>query len=372
MQAENTEQKIQYILNEHGKLETIPQEDAVPIEHPVKYRLKNAFEVFVQVRRTENYWISNYGRCINNLNKKNFYEHKTGGHVHYTIFQVERRLLPVKTKRGRSAQKYETVIEKSKRETSPEELVAETFLVQYKGRKKIWHKNGDMDDNWYKNLIYVSEEEYKRLKFTEVSIEDLGLKQEYIEYQNKATNEVYAIYNSIRSRCKNTRSDKQDKNVAKCYEDAEMCQEWADNPKNFLRWYLEHYYAVGDESMAVDKDLLGNGSKIYSPDTCCILPQGLNTLLTNCKKRYKDGENKDNTLPLGVRYSGRTGRYFATITLWGGNQIVKLSEWDTLEEAFEEYKMMKEADNRTVIAKYKNSIPDNIYQALLQVEIRPY
>ena len=31
---------------------------------------------------------------------------------------------------------------------------------------------------------------------------------------------------------------------------------------------------------------------MYSPENCCILPQGLNTLLTNCKKHYFEGQGK--------------------------------------------------------------------------------
>lgn len=36
--------------------------------------------------------------------------------------------------------------------------------------------------------------------------------------------------------------------------------------------------------MAVDKDLMFPGNKEYAPDKCCILPQTLNTMLSNCKK----------------------------------------------------------------------------------------
>ena len=69
--------------------------------------------------------------------------------------------------------------------------------------------------------------------------------------------------------------------------------------------------------MAVDKDLFGNGSKVYSPETICILPQGLNTLLANSKKHYKDGETPDNVLPLGVRYNGKVNKYYGQITYFG-------------------------------------------------------
>ena len=51
---------------------------------------------------------------------------------------------------------------------------------------------------------------------------------------------------------------------------------------------------------------------------------------------------------------------------------ITLSEWGTPEEAFAEYKMMKQADILLVIAMYKEKIPDYIYNALLKVEVKPY
>lgn len=369
--TEAKEPKIQYILDEQGNLTEMLKDDAVPVEFPVKYKLQNAFEVFVRVKGSENYWISNYGRCINNLmhkDKMKFYEHKQGD-VHYTIFEITRKEVPKRTKKGRKKE-YKIVEERHRRESSPAKLVAETFLVSYKGRDKVWHKDGDKTNNWYKNLIYIPESKYLDLKKGKIKLEDLHLEQEYIEYENKANYEAYKIYNAIRVRCKNTR--KEDEEVSECYREAYMCQEWVDNSKSFIRWYLDHFYTVGDESMAVDKDLFGNGSKIYSPETCCILPQGLNTLLTNSKKSYNVGESPENTLPFGVRYSGKRKKYYGEITFTGTGKAITLSEWDTPEEAFAEYKVMKQADILLVAAKYKESIPEYIYKALLTIEVKPY
>lgn len=66
MELNNTEMKIQYILDESKNLAEIPLTDMRPVEHPIKYKLVSAFEVFVRVPGTENYWISNYGRGVNN------------------------------------------------------------------------------------------------------------------------------------------------------------------------------------------------------------------------------------------------------------------------------------------------------------------
>lgn len=405
---DTTESKMQFILDENGELQEIPKDECRPVEYPIKYKLKNAFEVFVRVDGTENYWISNYGRCVNNLNRKDkntFYKHKEGK-CHYTVFEINNQIVSypaIKLKNGnkkpnKKKERIERVFsantpeeecnlileekqkgndkriylmqkERYKRDTTPGDLVADAFLVKYKGRFKVWHKDGDETNNWYKNLITVAEQDYKNLKAGKVTWQELNLEQEYIEYENKASLQAYIIYNGILERCRDTADNDR---IGKCYDKTKMWQGWIDNPKAFVRWYLEHYYECGDESMQVDKDLFGNGSDMYHPDFCCILPQGLNVLLANAKKHYKEDETPDNVLPLGVRYSGRTGKYTSEIIFTGAEKSIVLSEWDTAEGAFEEYKLMKKADILRVAAQYKESIPDYIYEALLKVEVEPY
>ena len=357
----STDTKMQYILDENGELAEITKDKCKPVEYPINYKLKNAFEVFVRVDDTENYWISNYGRCVNNyLSVKNskkdnlhgykFYEHKQGK-CHYTIFEIE--------KDGSTW----------KRETSPEDLVVDTFLVKYKGRFKVWHKDGDESNNWYKNLLTVSPQDYKDLKAGKVTWQELNLEQEYIEYENKASSHAYKVYDGILARCKDTVDNE---NVRDCYNKSTMWQKWLDDPKEFVKWYLYHYYECDGEEMDVDKDLFGDGSGMYHEDFCCILPKGLNTLLANSKKHYEKGQTPENSLPLGVRYNSKTNKYYGEIQFTGTDRQISLSEWDTPEEAFAEYKIMKQADILLVVAKYKESIPDYIYDRFLTVEVKPY
>lgn len=346
--------KVQYILNEQGELTEIPKEQCRPVEYPINYKLKNAFEVFVRVEDTENYWISNYGRTVNNLNHKDkntFYAHKEGK-CHLTIYEIDKR----------DGSRW-------KRDTTPEDLVADTFLVSYRGRCKIWHKDGDYTNNWYKNLLYVNEKDYKDLKAGKVTWQELNLEQEYIEYENKAGVQARKAYERIKTRCGDTVNND---NVRSCYDKSIMWQVWLDNPKEFIKWYLEHYYECNGEEMDVDKDLFGDGSGMYHEDFCCLLPKGLNTLLANSKKHYEEGQTPENTLPLGVRYNSKTNKYHAEIQFTGTERAIPLSEWDTAEEAFAEYKMMKQADILMVVAKYKKDIPDYIYDKFLTVEVKPY
>ncbi len=193
--------------------------------------------------------------------------------------------------------------------------------------------------------------------------------QEYIEYENKASHQAYKVYNGIKARCGDIKGKD---NIHVCYDKSIMWQVWLDDPKKFVKWYLEHYYEVDGEEMDVDKDLFGDGSGMYHPNFCCILPKGLNTMLANSKKHYFEGKTEGNSLPLGVKYNSKLNKYYGEITFTGAERTIPLSYYDTPEEAFAEYKVMKKADILMVAAKYKESIPDYIYDALLKVEVQPY
>lgn len=49
--------------------------------------------------------------------------------------------------------------------------------------------------------------------------------------------------------------------------------------------------------------------------------------------------------PLGVRYDERIKMYYGEIKPYGHDEVIRLSHWDTPEQAFVEYKKHKQADN---------------------------
>ena len=399
------EREVQYILEENKKLVEISKELCKSVNFPIKYRLTSAFEVFVRVEGTESYWVSNYGRCVNNLrhkDKNTFYEHRTG-QCHYSIYEIEKqidkcpfkqlksgniKLDESKSKRVRllsldltedecnaileelqskdEKRKYYIKTARYQTETSPEQLVAKHFLAPNRYGTKVWHKDGNKENNWYKNLMWVTTQEYKDLQDGKISCEDLKPRQEYIEYENKASAAVNKHYGTIKSRCGDTTNKDY---IRDCYNNTTMCQKWLDDPRDFAKWYFEHYYEIEGESMAVDKDLFGDGSNMYSPETCCILPQSLNSFIANCKRHYY-GDSRENALPMGVIRT-RDG-YCSKILLSSTGEEIRLSEWNTPEEAFAEYKVIKQADIKLVAAKYKGKIPDYIYNKLLTLEVKPY
>lgn len=131
-------------------------------------------EVFVLVNDTNNYWMSNHGRLINNLHGK-FYMHKTG-YAHYTLSGIDRKI-----------------------ETYTDKLVAEHFLENPKNYKKIWHIDRNKNNCYYRNLIWVNNEEYIDLECGILLVEELGRQQGYIPYITLKSNTAYSIWNGIYS-----------------------------------------------------------------------------------------------------------------------------------------------------------------------------
>lgn len=294
-------------------------------------------EVFILVNGTSNYWISNHGRLVGNRRNGKFHMHKTG-YAHFTLSGTEKKI-----------------------ETYTDKLVAEHFLENASKYKRIWHIDGDIENCFYRNLVWVDHKEYRDLNSGNLPLEELGRQQEYIPYITLKSNAAYSIWNGIYMRCYIDNNG------------SSMCDLWRYNKDSFAEWWSSEYYECDGESMAVDKDLLFPGNKEYAPDKCCIIPQTLNTMLSNCKKhRLPKWKTAKMDLPLGVRYDSRMKMYYGEIRPCGHDEVIRLSYWETPEEAFEEYKRHKQADILIMADKYKNKVPKKVYDALLRVEVQPY
>ena len=114
-------------------------------------------EVFVLVNGTNNYWISNHGRLVNNL-RGGFHMHKRG-YAHYTLSGIDKKI-----------------------EAYTDRLVAEHFLERPDRCNRIWHIDRDRDNCFYRNLIWVDNEEHIGLQRGIMLVEELGRQQEYIPY----------------------------------------------------------------------------------------------------------------------------------------------------------------------------------------------
>jgi hypothetical protein len=322
-------------------------------------------EIFFKVDYAEHYWISNHGRLVNNNRKDgSFRFHKISSDnnargVHWTIVSYDIDGSPVHTEIPK-----------------PEELVAQYFLVKPKECNKVWHIDGNKNNNYYRNLIYVTDEEYDLLHKKVMKVDDLKREQEYYNYNTVNGNPAYHIWNGIYARCYGGKRFSKF-NVNLCYDGSTMCDSWRYDKDAFAEWYSSNYYECYGETMMVDKDLLCRGNKEYAPDKCCLLPQPINSALASATKKriLKKKSSKKNKVPecaVGVSYDEYKKKFFARIQPFKHDRMETLHYWDTNEEAFQEYKLFKESEIRILAVRYRSVLPEHIFDALIKYEVFPY
>ena len=169
---------------------------------------------------------------------------------------------------------------------------------------------------------------------------------------NGVPTKEYEAWANMLSRCYN----KQYQDVQPTYERCEVHKDW-HNFQIFARWWVDQEVVAG-LCYQLDKDILFKGNKLYSEDTCCLVPQEINALLTN---------NKVNrgVLPIGVYLSG--GNYSASVNKLGYRDYY--GGFNSAEEAFYKYKQVKEDYIRELVFGRFNFLPDFIKVALLNYKV---
>lgn len=174
------------------------------------------------------------------------------------------------------------------------------------------------------------------------------------EYNSKEHKVAYAKCRAMLQRCINPMADKSTESYVEC----EVCNEWM-NFQNFAKWYYENEYPCNNEPLCVDKDILIHGNKIYSPDTCILVPQRINLLFIKELKRRGD-------LPIGVQ-KHTNGGYTSLLSTYEGKKYLGYF-YDT-NLAFATYKKAKEKYIKEVADSYKNIIPQKVYEAIINYRI---
>lgn len=158
----------------------------------------------------------------------------------------------------------------------------------------------------------------------------------------------YSAWRSMIARCHNPEDSNFDK-----YIDCEVCEEW-HNYQNFAEWYDENIYYVGTERMHVDKDILHEGNKIYSPENCIIVPQSINEIFhTSLGKKTKDVD-----LPYTIRRVSNN-RYSVAY------RAKSLGVYDTVEDCVDAYMNAKREHIRNKVNELKDELPKHIQEILL-------
>jgi hypothetical protein len=177
----------------------------------------------------------------------------------------------------------------------------------------------------------------------------------YKSINNKKISTVYSKWNSMIERCY---SNKVQKNQPS-YKGCSVCTEW-HNFQVFAKWFEENYDPEIMDGWHLDKDILIKGNKIYSPETCCFVPDEVNTIFPSCK-------NKRGLYPIGVNFSKQNKTFISQTSL--EKNKVYLGSFKTPYEAFLAYKNFKENTIKQIANKWKPKIEPRVYAAMYNYKV---
>ena len=186
------------------------------------------------------------------------------------------------------------------------------------------------------------------------------IKRKNKQKQNKKTeSKEYVLWKKMMERCFSEKL----KLRYPTYENVTCCEEWLIF-ENFYEWlHVQENWNVLLESnikFSLDKDILIKENKLYSPDTCCLVPMHVNALFI--KRNAARGN-----YPIGVSKSNN--KY---VSQWSNNKGKKIRKFfDTIDEAFSCYKIEKEKVIKQVAHEEytKNTITKQCYEAMINYEV---
>lgn len=123
------------------------------------------------------------------------------------------------------------------------------------------------------------------------------------------------------------------------YLDVTVCDEWL-NYSVFKSWYIANHV----NGWHMDKDLLDNTARVYSPSTCVFLPREVNNFLVVKPRSSSD--------PKMMGVEERSGNYRVQISI--KNKTTTVGTFSTLEEARSAYRKAKMMRTIEFVYKYPN------------------
>ncbi len=193
-------------------------------------------------------------------------------------------------------------------------------------------------------------------------LSDCGATYGIGEYSQSSHKKIYAAWFNMLSRC-------YDKNMLQThpsYQGCSVCDQWL-NFQVFAKWYEAQ---DAPEGWHVDKDIRKPGNKIYSPETCGLVPPEVNQLFVRQKRI------KNNGLPLGVSYKPRYTKQgvfthndiFASCKDSTGKQV-HLGYFQSTSDAALAYKQFKTCIIHLLAEKYKHLLTQVMYNALISYHL---
>ena len=134
------------------------------------------------------------------------------------------------------------------------------------------------------------------------------------------------------------------------YDGCTVHTDWL-NFQVFSEWYCnQRFYGVGYQ---LDKDILVKGNKIYSQETCCLVPNAINS-------GVKGSTNtQNNSFGISERVNGKFQLKYSEF-----GKVVHVGDFHCLFEARKKYLEMKELYIKKLAEIYKESVDDSVYNVL--------
>lgn len=151
-------------------------------------------------------------------------------------------------------------------------------------------------------------------------------------------------------------------NIEPTYYNCEVDKYWW-NFQNFAEWFYNNYHEIPGYSIQVDKDWIVYKNKIYSPNTCELVPQIINTCILTHDKTI----NKDNNLPVGIAMT-TSGKYKPRISQYG--ERIEGGIYTNIDDAMSVYMNSKITYIKELADKFKPYISDRLYEKMYDYKKR--
>lgn len=134
------------------------------------------------------------------------------------------------------------------------------------------------------------------------------------------------------------------------YKDVRVSEDWK-RLSNFMKDIekLPNFDMALSNNWEIDKDVLSNGEKVYSKETCCFLPREINILFTR---------ESTKGLKTGVSYNKRLCKFVASINIGKGSGHIGV--YKTEKSAHTAYCKEKQKHLDSLILKYGDKLPENV------------
>lgn len=184
----------------------------------------------------------------------------------------------------------------------------------------------------------------------------------YPSFLNDQRNKECYTWSNMLIRC----FDEQFKTNHPTYKESMCCDEWLYYEK-FYEWIhtQENFENLlkSNKKIALDKDIIIKHNRIYSPETCCLVPDNINSLFV---KR----DNDRGKYPIGVTRRSKDDAFVARCSIQNGKRL-HLGSYSTPEQAFLAYKRCKESIIKKVAEEEyaEGNITKRCYDAMMCYEV---